>query len=131
MRKRILKQCLDIAIKNNTEEKHPEWGNYHHFSFIIQDNKIVEWGVNRVGDPLTHFGYSPLSKIHAENDAMRKAKGILDKNKPFECVNIRLSKQNELKVSAPCECCYNFLKILGCKKAYFTTPVGFASVEMV
>jgi len=124
MRKKILKQCLRISHEKNQPDSHPEYGNYHHFSFIIQNNKIIEYGFNRPGQPLN--GYPEFGKIHSENDAYRKARGILCSQKPFDIVNIRLSKSGILRMAKPCACCNNFLSVVGCRNIYFSTDNGFA-----
>ncbi len=127
MKKAILRQCLQIAKKHNSEGKHKN--QFRHYSFIIQDNKIIEWGINLKSDPLVKYGYAHHANVHAENEAYRKAKGILDKDKPFDCVNIRLSAYGEMKLSSPCKCCYNYLNLLGCRDIHFTTESGFAKIK--
>lgn len=131
MKRKILYECLEIARRNNTPEKHPQWGFYHHFSFIISDNKILEWGTNRSSQPLTYLGYDSYTKMHSETDAYFKAKGLMrKKQQTFEVVNIRLNKSNRIKMSNPCKCCFTFLKNMGCKKIWFTTNIdSFASLD--
>jgi hypothetical protein len=103
---------------------------YIHYTFIVQDNKIIEYGVNRPGEPPIHYGYHAFNgykpKIHSEIDAYKKAKGLLVPNKWFEIVNIRLNKQGKIRMSKPCFCCENILRELGCKKFYFSHNTGFA-----
>ena len=131
MRKKIIKQCLKIARYKNAPDYHPQWGFFHHFSFIIQNNKIVEYGFNRSGPPLDGFGYNKkFGKIHSENDAYRKAKGLLDPQRPFDIVNIRLNKQGEMRLSKPCNCCHNFLSVVNCHSVYFSTKIGFAKINL-
>jgi tRNA(Arg) A34 adenosine deaminase TadA len=122
MKKKILDNCLKIAVKNN--HKHPDYKGYHHFTFIVQSDKLIEWGANRKSQAMTFLGYKKHTKRHSEVDAFLKAKGLLDKNKCFEVVNVRLSKQNEIRISSPCSCCSQFLKNIGCKKIWFTTDMG-------
>lgn len=129
MKKKLLDECLRIALKKNTPHHHPEWGYFHHFCFIVQGNKIIEWSTNRRAKPGPHFGYRSEGKIHAETDAYRKAKGLLVSSDPFIAINIRLNRQSETKLSAPCKCCYNFLKQLGCSKIWFTTDAGWAEIK--
>lgn len=130
MKKTVLRECERIAVSKN--ELHPEWGvGYHHFSFIIQNNKIIEMGMNRAGPPLVEFGYNEkFGKIHAETDAYRKARGILDLSRTFEVVNIRLNKRGLLRLSKPCGCCYEFLFVMGCKAVFFSTEIGFAKMAL-
>lgn len=129
MKRKVLNECLRISIKNNTPD-HPEWDSYHHFSFLIQKNKIVCFGTNRAASALTNLGFDDYTKMHSEVDVCRKAKGIMDKGSDFEIVNVRLTKRNHIKTSHPCKCCYAFLKHLGCKRIWFTTRVGnFAAIS--
>jgi hypothetical protein len=96
-----------------------------HFSFIIQRNKIIEWSPNRAASPLVARGFADTAKLHAETEAWRRAKGLLDKTKDFECVNVRV-KNGRLKMSAPCLCCAEFLRSCGCSAVWFSTEAGFA-----
>lgn len=126
MRKKMLGICLGMA--RDYLHKHVE--NYCHFTFIIQDNKVVEWGTNRSADALTFLGYPKHSKMHSEVDAYFKAKGILDK-KPFEAVNIRITRTGLIRNSRPCKCCFEFLKGLKCKRIWFTTNLeNFARMDV-
>lgn len=124
MKRKTLQECLNISFKHNNPIKHPEFDNYKHFSFILQGNKIVDWGTNRRGSPYTFLGYEPYQKIHSEVDAYFKARGIMDRSRSFDVVNIRLTKRGVVKVSNPCKCCTGFLKNLGCRRIYSTTNDG-------
>lgn len=124
MNKRILNSCLRIARSRNTEELHPEYGNFHHFSFIIQNNKIIEYATNTAGAVLYSKFYTRNSKTHAEASAYKKAKGLLDPSSSFEVVNIRLNRTGELRNSAPCSGCYSLLQVMGASKVWFTTREG-------
>jgi len=125
MKKILLRECLRIAREKNDD--HPE--KYRHSTFVVQSNKIVEWGINRSGDPLTSRGYPKYGKVHSENDAYRKAKGLLS-DKSWEAVNVRLSKSGELRQALPCPCCIAYLVDLGCKSVWATTPHGWAKVAL-
>ena len=130
MKKSILRECLRISIEKNTPLLHPEYGNFHHFSFIIQYNRIVSWSTNRnSGKPPIKYGYTSIHKSHSEFDAYRQARKLLLQRR-WECVNIRLNKSNELRMSAPCKCCSKFLYLNGCTKVYFTTQDGFAEISL-
>lgn len=129
MKMKLLQACL----KQAREKKHPgqNWEK-RHFSFVIQDGDIIAMGMNRVGTPIPGFGYgnSYPQNIHAEPDAFRRARSMLDLSSPWEIFNVRLNKRDEIRMSAPCGCCTSFLITMGCKRAYFTTAVGFASVNL-
>lgn len=134
MKKSIFDTCSNTAISKLY--KHPELGNFMHYSFIVQNNKIIEWGTNRRVCPAKHFGYNKkctdvdfVPKRHSELDVYFKARGLLNKTKPFEIINIRLNKKGQLKLSKPCSCCYELLKALGCKNFYYSSAVGFLSIR--
>ena len=124
MKKYILEECHRIALNNIKQKKHPQWDCYKHFSFIIQNGKIIEWGMNRSAEPL--IGYPEWGKLHAECDAYFKAKGLLDTSDPFGVINIRMGINGNLKISKPCNCCQQFLKRLNCREIWFSTELGFA-----
>ena len=120
MRQRILSDCIKIARQQN--EKHPQYGYFHHWTFIVQNNKIIGIGKNRLGNPIYYnFGFTNRSKIHSELDAYKKTKGIIDKNTPFYCVNIRLNRIGDLRLSKPCDCCQRFLIFAGCSGVWHST----------
>lgn len=106
--------------------KHPLYliSSKLHFSFIIQDNAIIEWGCNMWHTPPIHMGYKKringgAPKFHSEIVAYKKARGILTKSH-FEMINIRLNKQYNTLLSKPCVVCYDILSKLGCMCFYYT-----------
>lgn len=130
MKKSLLTEALTIA--RSKLSIHPEGKRYLHYTFVCQYSKLVEWGFNHRGIPPIHMGYhrriSDLKfrpKIHSELSAYKKSRGLLDKRKPFNIINIRLNRDGEFRNSRPCSCCYNLLKSLGCDKFYFTDICGF------
>jgi hypothetical protein len=129
MKKSILKECLKIAVNKISNQKE----YFLHYCFIIQNNKIVDWSINKQVDPPIHLGYHSrivgYPKWHAEYSAWVKSRDLIDKTKYFECINIRLDKNGCMKISAPCSCCYNFLKSLGCRVFWFTTSSGWAKIR--
>jgi tRNA(Arg) A34 adenosine deaminase TadA len=132
MKRTLLRDALRIA--RDKLKTHPQFNNFAHYCFIIQDNKIVEWATNSGGVPPIHFGYNRRlsdeegvqAKSHAEFNAWRKAKGLINNGQEFEIINIRLNKTGEMRMSAPCCCCEQFLNEMGCRAYYFTTMNGWA-----
>lgn len=122
----LLVECLRISCKHLP--KHPEFNAYKHYSFVIQNNSIIEWGTNRAAPSI--IGYQPWQKLHSENQAYFRAQGLLNKNKRFDIVNIRLNKSGDILLSHPCKCCISFLKHLGCNYVWFTTALGFARLKI-
>lgn len=127
MKTSILNECLRIA-RDKHGPSHPSWGKKAvHYSFIVQNNKILGMGINRPHTkPPIHYGYPYYSDVHAEIDAWNKVKGLLH-NKPWELVNIKLSKQKPIFPMAnatPCKNCLLMCHNLGCKAFYFSTSNG-------
>lgn len=128
MKKKLLTQALNHCQRSLHE--HPQWFHYMHWTFVVQRSKIIEWGVNCEGDPPFGMGYHRNSKIHSELSAFRRAKGLLDRDQGWSIINIRLSRRNEFKMSAPCRTCFTWLSSVGCEKAWFTTSSGWAQIKM-
>lgn len=134
MKKSLLDAALILA-----QESLPRHSNYHtgtflHWAFIIQDNKIIGWSTNDFGEPPKGLGYKCkrdthlFSTRHAEYKALMKCKGIMNFQKNWEIINIRLNKQGDMRISKPCNRCYSLTKDWGCVKYYFTTEVGWAKM---
>jgi hypothetical protein len=101
MKRKILDQCLEIALKE-TNPEHPQWKEgFIHFSFFVQKNKIVGWGTNQDGNPEPYLGYPSHSKVHAETVGWKKSKYHLDSKDSFEVVNIRTTKNKNIRLSKP------------------------------
>lgn len=124
MKKSLLNLALKIAKKKLSH--HPEKDHFSHYSFVVQEDKILGFGMNHVGLPPVHYGYGRdeddayLPKTHSEISAWKKIRGILDKRKPFTVINIRLNRKGEVRKSKPCRVCLDILNSLGCNKVYFT-----------
>lgn len=121
-----------MAIAQRINPKHPEKGRFQHFTFIIQSNKIVEWAINTRQEPPRHQGYHRRlidaeypPKMHSEANAYRRARGLLDLNKSFQIINIRLNRDGEMRQSKPCNCCFDIMKALGCSCFFYSSNVGF------
>lgn len=124
--KQQLKQALILA--QSRFHQHPQFQHYLHWSFVVQGGKLIEWGTNREASPPKHFGYHHHSKIHSELDAYKKARGLLNPG-PFALINIRLSRRGELRMSAPCPTCAEWLRSVGCDQVWFSTPSGWARLK--
>lgn len=127
----ILREALRVSKLNNTPDRHAEYGNYHHFSFLIWEGKILTWATNKnSGCSHIQFGYTAHSKTHSEFEVLRKRKGWVSLGK-CAIINVRLSKNNETKVSAPCMVCKKLLRYNGIKTVYYTiTGNTFERLEL-
>lgn len=126
MKKKLLDECLKIALRKL--HKHPRKESYKHYTFIVQDNQIVGYGTNKPAEAPEGLGYADYQFIHSEYDAFKKLKGIIQRDRDFDAVNIRLNKLGQMRNSLPCPCCMNFLKSFRCKRIYFSTSVGFGKL---
>jgi tRNA(Arg) A34 adenosine deaminase TadA len=129
MKQKLLQEAVRLARKKNSPVHHPDWGGFQHFSFIVQDGVILGHASNMPGQVPSFLGYSAEAKWHAETYAFRRVKGLLNKDKTFNVINIRLSRQNALRYAAPCPVCLARLKKYGCEKIYFSTDDGFKHIS--
>lgn len=118
-----------MAIRHNSPDNHPQWGNYHHYSFIVKNNKIIQWATNYRGTAVHQLGYKDYQKIHSEQMAFKRARKLLGKELgEFELLNLRLNKTNELKKSYPCLCCLNWLQDSGCIRIFYSHENGVSQI---
>lgn len=137
MNKKQIRECVRIA--SDFHPRHPLFASFAHYSFIFQNNTMLGWGINVNAIPPIHFGYAQrmknynhedfLPKIHAELHAYNRVKGLLDPKKAWECLNLRLNKSKEMKISAPCSVCANWMRSLGAETVYFSTDSGIAKLK--
>lgn len=116
MRKSILAACDDIAYSKIRSHKDP----FKHFSFVVQDNKILGYGMNKATLYVNHVpGFPKYAKVHSEISALQRSR-VLRTKKPWSMVNVRYNNHGNICNSAPCDYCFNYLKLLGCKEVWFT-----------
>lgn len=123
MKKSLLYECVRSAKARL--HNHPQYAHYIHYSFLVQDNKILACGTNNARTPEPHFGYAARiqdgrPKTHSEISAWKRGKGLLITRKSWEIVNVRLNKAGSILLSKPCCCCYDIMKNLGCNRFYFS-----------
>ena len=127
MKKSILFDCLLLA--NTTLNRHED--QFKHFSFVIQNNRIVASGKNRYTLHSPVRGYPSNAKIHSEVCAIRRA-GLNSKknNVGFSVVNIRINRFGAFRRSKPCSCCEFYLRLFGCREVWYTTYSGFERMRL-
>lgn len=122
--------CYKIAKDDFT--KHTA-DTFRHWSFVFQRGQLIEWGRNKLNDPvgLERYGYKcDRHSLHAEAVAMRKAFGCIDRRDPWTMVNIRLGAAKELRMASPCSICRSFMVACGCTACYFSIDGTFAKVTL-
>lgn len=125
----ILTHCMSKAVSESVTNR-CRVSNYDHYSYIVSDNEIVEWGRNKTKlVPPVHWGYNEHQGIHSELSAYLKAAGIL-RGREFGVVNVRLSPSLELKDSKPCKNCENLLRALGAGWVVYSTEDGFRKMGL-
>jgi len=138
VKKSLLNECLKISKKKL--HNHPELcSGFCHYAFIIQNNQIIDYSINRKHEPKISWGYHAIEvkgetfvpKLHAEIWAYKKAVGLLNKFQPFYIINIRLSKAGFCRLSKPCPICYKLLSFLGCAKFWYSVGIDneFATIR--
>jgi tRNA(Arg) A34 adenosine deaminase TadA len=126
------RKILDEIVKRCRKEapNHPERENFLHWTFLLRDNSIISYGVNRRHEPPKFLGYHTkaiqergfVPKWHSELDSVKRAKAKL-----YGCVavNVRLNKSGQIRLAMPCQACRNLLYYVNCKRVYFTTEYGW------
>lgn len=128
MKKYIINDCLKLA--KDSFHRHPllnTGNNFLHYSFIVKSNEVIGYGVNKLYP--SSFpklaSYPDGSMCHSEVDAYFRNAGKIGKGS-FDIINIRLNWSLQIRNSAPCCYCYNFLRSAGCNEIWFSTDCGFA-----
>jgi deoxycytidylate deaminase len=91
-----------------------------HGCVVIHKNKVVTTGYNKQVEPFS------LTSIHAEVNALMKAKKILNRSelKQAKLMVVRIgtnSMDNPLKYSKPCKVCQSFIDKFGIQLVYYST----------
>ena len=126
MRKLLIDLCLRMAREKLQAHK----DSFKHFSFIIQEGKILGYGFNKGTYASFRIpGYPLYSKIHSEMSAIKRA-GTLRIRRPWSIINIRLNRLGEFRDSYPCPSCLHNLQILNCREIIYSTRNGLCKVNL-
>ena len=114
------RERLNEYIKIAADEAKKSTMSQKHGCVVIHKNKVVATGYNKQVEPLS------LTSIHAEVNALMKAKKILNRSelKQAKLMVVRIgtnSMDNPLKYSKPCKVCQNFIEKLGVQLVYYST----------
>lgn len=142
---------IDDLIPSNTIAKYKK---FHHFlniarnmsqfsdlqqyklgAVLISKGKIISKGYNSTKTHPEQKKYNELRTninldkanhyLHAEFDAIRKAKNTSLKN--AELYIYHINRNGEQKLARPCAGCMNAIKEHGIKVIHYSTPDGFAT----
>ena len=138
MKKALLHRALRIARRQTLKKRHPQYKYYIHYTFLVQNNKIIVHATNTNQIPYIHYGYhnNPRNdkdqinfkpKFHSEINAYKRAikTKIFDKSEPFEIINIRFNKAGDTRLAYWCSCCEQLMVELGCSRLHYTTGNGY------
>lgn len=137
MKSSLLDEAIRVAMVKRVQ--HPmHLRGYKLFSFIVEKNKILGYGMNNKDFLVpAHWGYDKRKKgwgvgfapcIHSEVDSYRKNKGLIEGS--FELINVRITDSNNIGLSKPCSCCCEWMRSNGCKTIHFTTTNGWAKLSL-
>jgi hypothetical protein len=137
MKASLLREAIRVAHEKHGSHPMRSRG-YCLFSFIVERNKLLGVGFNnRDASIPIYYGYSKRQRgwdkdfqvaEHAEISAWRKCRGLIE-NK-FELINVRLTDGKKVALSAPCECCQEWLRENGCIAVHFTTGSAWAKIRL-
>ncbi len=116
MQKKLLFKCIDISRDLTNLPVGPK----KHFSFIIDKNKILSFGVNngfKTHPMAKYLGYR-YNCIHSELDAILNFR---HKNiEKYSLLNIRIGRDKiSIRNSKPCDLCQKLIEKTKIKKVYF------------
>ncbi len=97
-----------------------------HFSFLIQRTAILSMGMNslkRTHTLANELGYLQ-NNIHSELDCILKIRWKGINYAKCMMVNIRINRFCQIRMSKPCDKCFDFLNSLNIGKIYYTKPDG-------
>lgn len=116
---RYIKGTLKSFVEDAVEAAKKSTMLQKHGCVIVYKNKNLATGTNTTVDTC---GFS----IHAEVDAINKAKKLLTKSEMKKCklIVVRIGQYSmdyPLKYSKPCPSCMKYIKNVGIKQIYYTT----------
>jgi len=118
LERKLIEQAR-LIVPNLIDNKH------RHVSFLVVRNKIISVGWN------SYCKRSMLAKkfnyydafVHAELNAICHANRNFNFNKAT-MFNVRISKDNEIRMSMPCKSCTKLLYAFNIKHCYYTCNEG-------
>ena len=92
----------------------------NHGAVVIYRGKIIGRGYNK--DSIENINRVNKWTIHAEVDAIKNALRNISKEnlKQSILVVVRVMKDGETSMSAPCKCCKSFIEKCGIKTTYYS-----------
>lgn len=93
---------------------------------IFSKKRLISIGANNAKThPLSRFYGRPVT-IHAEMQAIIRAKNIVDSLEGMILVVARVKRNGELGLARPCLGCQNIIRLHNIKEVWYTTENGWA-----
>lgn len=124
----MLNKLLNYLYNNPIEQR------VQMIAIITKNGRVLSIGHNskyRLSFPFKkENGYSELSGMHSEMDAIRKVYSSLLKGATITVLGIN-SRSNNQVMSKPCNACINAIKAVGIKKIIYFGKDGKKYIEKV
>lgn len=117
---------VSINLKHTTNTSSP------HFTFLIKRNNIICFGVNNTvkTHPLANqFGHR-FNSIHSELACINNFQYPISQLNKFDMVNVRITSDNKLAMSKPCNQCIRMLRSFGVHEVVYSTKHGFKRFQL-
>lgn len=113
-------------IRMSRELFHVPVGPHKHFSYIVHKNNILSVGFNNTQKthPFACKFKHPYNTIHSELNAIKKMRYPLEILEDCSIYNVRLGQSKHVRLSKPCEKCYNMLMYFNINKIFYTDNDG-------
>lgn len=120
--KRLKNKVIEWAIAHKNVVDH----NFKHFTFIIRRNKIICFGFNQPykSHPIACKHGHRFNSIHAELHAICNFPYPVRELRKYTMVNVRISKDERLRISKPCRYCIPLIAGVSPRRIYYSTDSG-------
>lgn len=115
--------------------EYSDYKRVHIGAVIVKKNSVISTGCNKIkSHPIQktynhrYLGYHTKNCLHAEIDALIKADSIDCKGATLYVA--RRGLDNKIRLSKPCEACYNCAKDLGIKRIVYTIENGIKEMTI-
>lgn len=110
------KRWIDLAKKAAKASNH---NRYHMSCVVVKGGRLISIGVNKLNSPKRFTIQRPCMRLHAEIDALLGISKPAAKNSTAYITGFTAAG-NDLKSSAPCQSCLQFLDSMGIKRVVYT-----------
>ncbi len=127
----IQEKSLKLAYQLFKESKSRKEQN--HFTFLYERNKLISVGFNTYEMRSKALKFANLFNIenkkkwptlHSECDAISKCWGKYYLDKRIRLINVRIIRNGNLGMSAPCRDCKTLLDAIGIQDIWYTNSNG-------